>query len=91
MRKFVLSAAILLGMAVPVMAQTALEQDITGTGFNQGDLVTLLQNIVDDVNNLKDAVDEIATAMDSDSGITYTSYSDKIDFSSSNNLTLLAP
>lgn len=100
MRKLILSAAVLLGMAVPVYAQTALEQDITGTGFNQGDLVTLLQNIVDDVNAIKselndlgDDVLDVTNMLDTDSGITFTSYTDKIMFSSVQtlDLTLSAP
>ena len=47
---------------------TALSQSLTGTGINQGDLITLLQNIVDLVNELGDdhatfktVVDELKT------------------------------
>lgn len=102
MRKLLLSAAVLLGMAAPAIAQTALDQDVTGTGMNQGDLVILLQNMVTDinliktqVNNLGDDVILFASLADNDQAINFTSVGSSITFDSSaintSPLTLSAP
>lgn len=54
MRKLFLSAVVLFGLTAPALAYTALERDIKANGVGQGDLVKLLQNIVDVVNELAD-------------------------------------
>lgn len=36
------------------MAKRTLNQDVTGRGLNQGDLVLLLENLVDLINEIQD-------------------------------------
>lgn len=58
-----------------------LEQDITGSGMNQGDLVKVLENLRDQVNALtaditavRAAVTGITAQLDADAGVTDTDY-----------------
>jgi len=47
-------------MATP----TALAQEITGNGMNQGDLVTLLNNIVSEINDIQTTLANFKTIYD---------------------------
>ena len=49
--------------------------DIKKDGVNQGDLVTLLTNVVTIVNELKASVNATMTKLDSDAGVTDANYS----------------
>lgn len=52
--KTLLVVILLFGVTTGAQAYTALKQSITGTGVNQGDLVTFLGNVLDEVNELVD-------------------------------------